>query len=262
MKRRLVLGLIGGSALALGLYPLAGWIGSSLPRDAVSAAPQPRPDDVAIMVETNGVHTALVVPLVTADKDWQAEFPAGDIAASGLPYSHLSISWGDKRVFLETETWADLRPETVAHLLVGSGEGLLHIAHYFQPQLSETMRPLRLSRAQYRIVVQRIEALIPPAPRQTYPGYAAHDVFYDARSAYTLIDNCNAWTGDTLAAAGLPMGRWTPFAGGVMKWVPKAAPQHSAANHRNAEHLKGIILSGKGQEIARTGPHQRPAQGG
>ena len=52
MKRRLVLGLIGGSALTLGLYPLAGWIGSSLPRDAVSAAPQPRPDDVTIILAT------------------------------------------------------------------------------------------------------------------------------------------------------------------------------------------------------------------
>ncbi len=261
MKRRLARGLIAGIALALAFYPLSGWIGSSLPREANHTAPQPRPDDVTILVETNGVHTALVVPLVSADKDWRTDFPVGDIAASALPYSHLSISWGDKRVFLETETWGDLRPATVAHLLFGSGEGLLHIAHYLQPQPAETMRPVRLSRAQYRKVVQRVEALIPPAPRRTYPGYEAHDVFYDARGAYTLIENCNAWIGDTLAAAGLPMGRWTPFAGGVMKWVPKPVPQHSGANHRNAEHLNGIIRPGEGQKIARLGPQQRPAEG-
>ena len=27
--------------------------------------------------------------------------------------------------------------------------------------------------------------------------------------------------GETLAQAGVKMGRWTPFAGGVMKWIPK-----------------------------------------
>ena len=66
--------------------------------------------------------------------------------------------------------------------------------------------------------------MIPPPPLQRYPGYDTHDVFYDARGAYTLVDNCNAWIGDTLAAAGVPMGRWTPFAGGVMKWVPEPIP--------------------------------------
>ena len=220
VKRWLARGLIAGAVL-LSLYPLAGWIGSSLPRGAVVAAPLPRANDVTIMVETNGVHTALVVPLVSADKDWRGDFPVGDIAASALPYSHLSISWGDKRVFLETETWGDLRTATIAHLLVGSGEGLLHVAHYRNPQPAETIRPLRLSRAQYRMVVRRIEALIPLQPRRRYPGYEAHDVFYDASGAYTLVDNCNAWTGETLAAAGVPMGRWTPFAGGVMKWIDR-----------------------------------------
>ena len=222
MKRWLARGLIAGAVL-LSLYPLAGWIGSSMPRQA-KTAPPPRADDVTILVETNGVHTALVVPLVSADKDWRATFPVSDITASGLPYSHLSISWGDKKVFLETETWGDLRPATIAHLLIGSGEGLLHIGHYGNPQPAETIRPLRLSRAQYRVVVRRIEAMIPPPPRRTYPGYEVHDVFYDARGAYTLLDNCNAWIGDTLAAGGVPMGRWTPFAGGVMKWIGKPVP--------------------------------------
>ena len=31
----------------------------------------------------------------------RATFPASDIAAAALSYTHLSISWGDKRVFLE-----------------------------------------------------------------------------------------------------------------------------------------------------------------
>ena len=41
------------------------------------------------------------------------------------------------------------------------------------------------------------------------------------RRTYTAIQTCNQWTSDVLAGAGIRTGWWTPFAGGVMKWVPK-----------------------------------------
>ena len=73
------------------------------------------------------------------------------------------------------------------------------------------------------MLVRRIEVMLPPvAPaeaRQHWPGYASYDTFYEARGRYTMANTCNQWTSDTLAAAGVRTGRWTPFAGGVMKWV-------------------------------------------
>ena len=53
-----------------------------------------------------------------------------------------------------------------------------------------------------------------------HDGYGPQDVFYDAPGTYTVANTCNQWTSDTLAAAGVRTGWWTPFAGGVMKWVP------------------------------------------
>jgi hypothetical protein len=46
-------------------------------------------------------------------------------------------------------------------------------------------------------------------------------VFYEAPGAYTVTNTCNQWTSDMLAEAGVRTGWWTPFAGGVMKWVPE-----------------------------------------
>ena len=61
---------------------------------------------------------------------------------------------------------------------------------------------------------------MPGEARRRYPGYGAQDVFYSARGRYSAGNTCNQWTSDTLAAAGVRTGWWTPFAGGVMKWVP------------------------------------------
>jgi len=220
LTRRLIRALAAVLA-ALGIivlaFALAGWIGSSIPRNAGWHEAR---SGIQILVETNGVHTALVLPLGTPEKDWRTEFPASDIARPGLPYTHVSISWGEREVFLNTPTWWDLRAGTVLRIIAGGGAGLLHVAHYARPAPSATERPLLLSRAEYRRLVAAIEATLPPRPRIRHPGYGPQDVFYDAPGHYTATNTCNQWTSDLLARAGVRTGWWTPFAGGVMKWVP------------------------------------------
>ena len=222
---RLLRALIAWPALALGLFFLAGWVGSSIPRNRDWREPSPgEPAAFTIFVETNGVHTALVLPKYTPQKDWSETFPLRDLGDPTRPYTHISVSWGERRVFLETPTWADLSPLTVLHIVGLGGDGVLHVAHYVRPAAGGDIRALRLSAAQYAVVVGRIEAMLPPGPigepRPHYPGYGAYDAFYDARGRYNAANTCNQWTSDTLAAAGVETGTWTPFAGGVMKWVP------------------------------------------
>ena len=195
---------------------LSAWIGSSLPRNADWIEPA---DGVEIMVGTNGVHTELVLPLVTADKDWRGTFPVSDIRWPDAPYTHVAVSWGEREVFLNTPTWSDLKLSTAVGALIG-GESLIHVAHYIRPAPGPDNRALRLTRAEYARIVARIEgALAPAEQRSRYRGYADYDVFYTARGQYDWRNTCNQWTSDTLAAAGVKTGRWTPFAGGVMKWV-------------------------------------------
>lgn len=195
---------------------LSAWIGSSLPRNGGWTEPL---DGIEIIVGDNGVHTELVLPLVTPEKDWRATFPASDLPAADAPYTHVAVSWGEHEVFLNTPTWSDLTLSTAIGALIG-GDALVHVAHYIRPAPGPDNRPLRLTRAQYVRLVARIEAALPPPnQRQIYRGYADYDVFYSARGRYAWNNTCNQWTSDTLAAAGVRMGRWTPFAGGVMKWV-------------------------------------------
>lgn len=205
-------------ALAVGLFMASAWIGSAIPRNAGWTEPE---RGIPVMIETNGIHTAIVMPLVSPIKDWRADFPAADLPpeAAHRPYTHVSVSWGEREVFLNTPTWADLSLPTAVNAATG-GDGLLHVAHYVRPTPSESARVLRLRPAEYTRLVRRIERQVrPPARREVYPGYEDWDVFYDAPGTYHLGNTCNQWTSDTLAAAGVRTGWWTPFTGGVMKWV-------------------------------------------
>lgn len=211
--------ILAGLALIVSLYLLGAWVGSSLPRNGDWR--EPASGGVLIGVETNGVHTALVLPLVSAAKDWRRDFPLTDVARPDRPYTHVSISWGEREVFLDTPTWWDLSPRTVLRVLTVGGDGLAHVAFYVRPATSPELRAIRVTDAQYARLIATIEAhLLPPGARTRHPGYGASDVFYDAKGTYTAVNTCNQWTSNRLADAGVRIGRWTPLGGGVMKWAP------------------------------------------
>jgi len=217
LKRLLLWPLAVLAAFAL-VFLLTAWIGSSIARNGDWEQPAA---GVQIMIETNGVHTAIVIPAVSAQKDWRADFPADDVLAPNRPYTHVSVSWGEREVFLNTPTWWDLSLPTVFGAATG-GEGLLHVSHYIRPAPSPDHRQLTISHAEYARLIGIIEREILPASERTvYRGYSDYDVFYDAPGTYHLGNTCNQWVSNALAAAGIKTGWWTPMVGGVMKWVPE-----------------------------------------
>lgn len=215
---RLLAILFAAPVILAAMFLLSAWIGSSIPRNADWAEPA---EGVEIMIGTNGIHTEIVMPLVTPHKDWRADFPAADIPASGRPYTHVAVSWGEREVFLNTPTWADLKLSTAFNAAIG-GDGLLHVAHYVRPAPDPDNRPLTLRPGEYERLVRAIEAqVLPRGRRARHSGYARHDVFYEAPGTYHLGNTCNQWTSDLLASAGVRTGWWTPMTGGVMKWVER-----------------------------------------
>lgn len=203
------------------LYGVSGWIGSSIPRNSDWVEPA---NGVTIMVETNGTHTGMVVPVFSPEKDWRETFPsAAQPRSDGQVPTHLAIGWGEREVFLEVPTWGDLKASTAIRIATVGGDSIMRVSHYIRPAPGENLRPVRLTPAQYRLLVAKIEEKLPPVPpgetREVLTGTYGTDAYYEARGTYTMIENCNSWVGDVLGDAGLKIGRWTPFAGGVTKWI-------------------------------------------
>ena len=208
--------LMGSGALAL--FLLAALIGSIIPANPgwVEDA-----GGVTIYVETNGYHTGIVVPVAAGGIDLSLTFRPTDLGDSRLAGNWLAFGWGDREFYLNTPTWADLRPRTALFALVGSGRTLLHVDHLDRPYPDAQQRAVRISVTQYRRLIAGIMASVArggDGRPVAIDGYGERDLFYEARGSYSLFHTCNSWTAATLAQAGIKAPYWTPFSGGVMRW--------------------------------------------
>ncbi len=205
-------------AVVLGLvaaYAVAGLVGGAIPTNRDW---RPPPRGIRIFVESNGVHTGIIVPKIAAGVDWRGFARPGDLRDPRYAaFDHLAIGWGEKAFFLETPTWADVKLRTVLASATGSDAVLLHVEHLAAPVAGGDVRAVMLSEGEYRRLAEYIAATIRPGGR-AYPGYAGYDAFYDARGHYSGVATCNAWTGDALRFAGVRVGWWTPFPATVMWW--------------------------------------------
>lgn len=202
-------------ALAIALYVIAGLIGGMIPVNPGWRAPA---SGVTIYVESNGIHTDLIMPKVAAGVDWRVLARADDLRDPRYEgFNHVAIGWGDKAFFLGTPHWRDVRATTVLAAAWGSEATLLHVEHLPAPAPDDHTRKLVLRPDEYRRLAAFIRASVAPGGRH-YPGYDASDVFLDARGRYSAFRTCNAWTGEALRAAGVRVGRWTPFPWTVLRW--------------------------------------------
>ncbi|ODU20572.1 MAG: hypothetical protein ABS87_10870 [Sphingomonas sp. SCN 67-18] len=199
------MGLILARALAIFLlipyvYALAALIGGLIP---VNAGWAPPADGITIHVETNGIHTGIVMPVRSPVFDWSRIAPAADLS---VPH-------------LNTPDWSQARPATILRAVTGSDRTLMHVDHGAAPTVGPDVKAIVLTPDQYRRLVAFILdrfALTPDGRAVPIRGYGPADIFYAARGHYDAIDNCNEWTGAALRHAGVRVGAWTPISAAVM----------------------------------------------
>ena len=211
-----------GLVLLFASYGAAGMVGGAIPSNAGWRAPE---TGVRIYVESNGIHTGLVVPMVAEGVDWRDLLRPEDLRDPRYAaYSHVSIGWGERTFYLETPTWGDVRLKTVAAAAIGSDRTVMHVDHVPEPRVDADVRAIILRPEEYRRLADFIHASFKKEggqrPAHQY-GYAAYDSFYDAHGHYSAITTCNAWTGDALRHAGVRVGAWTPFPVTVLGWFPR-----------------------------------------
>jgi uncharacterized protein (TIGR02117 family) len=207
--------VLAAAVLVCGAYAAAGLTGGALPANAGWRPPE---RGVEIWVESNGIHTALVVPKVAAGIDWRPLFRPGHLSDPRYAaYPYAAIGWGEQRFYLETPTWAEARPAVILGAALGSDRTLVHVDHLPRPREGERVRRLVLRPDEYRRLAAFIRASLVPGGAR-YPGYAGYDAFYQARGRYSALRTCNSWTGRALRHAGVRVGRWTPFPATVLGW--------------------------------------------
>lgn len=204
--------------LVLLIYPLAGIGGSLIPANGDWREPD---TGITIYIHDNGVHTGLVLPRRNAITDWSDLIRPEHLGDPRYASDYLLFGWGDRTFYLETPTWADMRPSTAVAALFGSEASLIHVDHIAAPQIANDMRALTITRDEYRQIASAVRAqfaLDASGASQPAGAYGVADTFYEAHGRYTALKTCNEWTGSILRDAGIKIGVWTPFNFGVMRW--------------------------------------------
>lgn len=215
--RRAAKGFLFAVAGLLLLYLLAALVGSLIPRNPAWEEPS---RGVPVYLQSNGVHVDLVLPARAAGLDLYALVPPRQAADPASAQGWVGFGWGQREFYLQTEQWADLRPEVALRAVVG-GPALVHVEHRGQPRPGEEgIRALRLESAAYRQLAAYVAGAFARGPQgeaiPVAPGYGRDDLFYEAKGRYSALHTSNQWTSDGLARAGVAIGLWTPFAQGIM----------------------------------------------
>lgn len=216
-----------GKRLALGvlaiplLYLFAAFIGSLIPVNAAWREPD---RGITVYLAENGVHADLIMPVAAAGLDWRPLLPTGDVEQ--LPPGAIWIAFGagERRVYLNTPTWADLTARTAFHALAG-GERVMHVEWIQDPRYSS--RAIRVTPEQYRRLWAavragfRLDARGRPV-RIDHPGYGPNDTFYEGVGTASALSTCNVWVASRLRLAGVTAPLWSPFEQGLVWRYRKA----------------------------------------
>jgi uncharacterized protein (TIGR02117 family) len=214
---------IGAAFVAYGLFLLLGFVPGRW-----SYTPPDESEAVLIYVRSNEIHTDLVLPAREGETqiDWHKTFPPADFLRDVRRDEWVSIGWGSRQFYVETPTWAEFKLATAAGALFWPSESVLHVEYLPYAAPDANMRPVLISREQYRALADFVQASVSKrsdggaAMPATAVTYGSSDRFYASSGRYHAFNTCNQWTGRGLARAGVPVGIWTPLKAHVYCWLP------------------------------------------
>ncbi|MBB3764497.1 TIGR02117 family protein [Sphingomicrobium lutaoense] len=211
--RRLLAALLALPAL----YFVAALLGAAIPVNRDWKEPE---RGIPVYIASNGVHLDIIMPASMGSIDWRGDFPPQDFGNPGLqpraPW--VMIGAGDRGIYLDTPTWAELKAGTALNSLV-AGERIMHVQWVGDPASIAVSRIL-MRPEEYRRLARAIRADFDldgegRPQRIDHPGYWDSDAFYEGRGTFNAVRTCNQWVNDKLRIAGVEASLWTPFAKGL-----------------------------------------------
>lgn len=220
-----LLGVLAKTATVLAdfavLFLVVGFVLSSFPVNR-SFAQTTEADSVEIFVTSNGVHTDIIVPVVTPYIDWRTKLPLHHFGKVDSSYSYLGFGWGDRRFYMETPEWKDLRLGVALSSALWPTRTAMHV-EYIRNRLQPNryQRPILISSEQYKTLINYIDKSFQQQNSQymhiSGSGYANNDTFYEGNGKFYLLKNCNNWVNQGLRRIGIKTAIWAPFPYAIMR---------------------------------------------
>lgn len=206
--------LLGIAAFIL-LYALAAFVLSVIPVNT-----EPEEGDITIFINSNGVHTDIIVPLKNDVKDWTKDILYTHTKSQDSIMRYIAFGWGDKGFYLETPQWSDLKTSTALKAAFQLGTSAMHTRFYNYVQEDEDCIKIKISKEDYALLVAYINNSFQFDDGEKVlwiegHSYGDYDAFYEAKRKYNLFYTCNTWANNALKAANQKAALWTPSDKGI-----------------------------------------------
>lgn len=122
---------------------------------------------------------------------------------------YVKVGWGDRRIFLETRTWGELRFIDFLRAFFGLNPTVLRVEYLEGVPLGS--REIEMGRERMEALKTHIRSSFSGSPIKRRPCDYQEGVFYGSRLRYNCVTNCNNWVGMGLRRAGVSNRLWTPL---------------------------------------------------
>jgi uncharacterized protein (TIGR02117 family) len=185
----------------------------------VNSEPE-KSNDVTIYINSNGVHTDILVPVKNNVKDWTKDILYEHTKSKDSIMRYVAFGWGDKGFYLDTPEWSDLKASTAAKAAFYLGTSAMHTRFYSEVKEDAECVKVTISNKDYQDLVKYIEdsfALDKNNKVQwiTDRSYGDYDTFYEAKGKYSLFYTCNTWANSALKAGNQKAALWTVYDKGI-----------------------------------------------
>ncbi|MCB2379180.1 TIGR02117 family protein [Hymenobacter sp. BT635] len=210
----------------VGLYAASSF---ALSRIAVNAHDADPAEDVEIYILSNGVHTDIVVPVRSRFIDWSQLVPFDNTPAKDASAPYVGFGWGDKGFYLDTPTWAELKPSTAFKAMFYLSTSAMHVTFHQSMRESESCVKIRISQAEYARLIDFIRNSF-DYDAQGQPmhiaghSYGQYDAFYEAKRTYSFLYTCNTWANSGLKHCGQRACFWTAMDSGIFYQYRRKGP--------------------------------------
>lgn len=192
------------------LYFAAGFVGAIVPGNY---ADLPSGTDVLIGLARAPIHYDFLLPM---SPELRARY--GFAKAAGVPVDApqaewLLVGWGSEAFYTSAGSYRDMKPGPVFTAITGD-KAVLHLDVAGDVSGVDGISYFTLSDAQYQALLTELDANFQRdqtgAALPLAAQFNGHDAFFAAKGDFSILHPSNAWLGETLRAAGVPFGIWTP----------------------------------------------------
>ncbi|MDN5788080.1 DUF2459 domain-containing protein [Pseudorhodobacter sp.] len=189
------------------LYICVGLVGGML----VTGGPRiAGPKEYRIGLIGGPIHYDLLIPLNAKSRIRFAFAQSAGVPVRNPDAEWLLIGWGAQGFYTSTATLSDMDLPVIWQAATGDG-AVMRLDTVGRISSFDGIALIKLTEAEMDALLATLLAAFDGQTALPLPGFTSTDAFFHAKGRFNLFNTCNVWIGQTLRAAGLPFGLWTPF---------------------------------------------------